>query len=303
MYSKKILRRKFIRQSIIGGGLFSIPWSIIKPPVERFGKPVLKLSLNTYSFNKLLNDGTITLFDLIPFCVENGFDAIDPTGYYFPGYPAIPPRDFISQFRREVFLHGLEISGTGVRNDFTQTDPAKRNQDLRHIEEWIQVASELGAPLLRVFARKELPETVSRRDALSWVTEGLKQSAEIGSKYGVMIALQNHNEFLKTSEEVEEVLDAVDSPWLGLHLDIGSLQQSDPYQEVKKLVPYAITWQIKELVYSEGNPIPTDYQKIINIATEAGYRGYFPLETLGEGDPYQKVKKMIKTVKPLIPAE
>src|SRR5262245_62049202 len=62
-------------------------------PVKRAGGPRLKTSLNAYSFNKALMDHLkdsskgISLFALLDFCAEHNFDAIDPTGYYFPGYP------------------------------------------------------------------------------------------------------------------------------------------------------------------------------------------------------------------------
>ena len=44
----------------------------------------LKLGLNAYSFNAPLQSGAMTLADAIAFCAENGVDALDATGYYFP---------------------------------------------------------------------------------------------------------------------------------------------------------------------------------------------------------------------------
>ena len=77
-----------------------------------------KLSLNVYSFNNPLRAGEIDLFDVLDFCAEYNMDAIDPTGYYFPGYPEVPSDSYINEFKRKAFLLGLDISGTGVRNDF-----------------------------------------------------------------------------------------------------------------------------------------------------------------------------------------
>ena len=57
-------------------------------PIKRVGGPSLKVSLNAYSFNQLLNDHIkgrgkgITLMELLDFCAENNFDAIDPTGTF-----------------------------------------------------------------------------------------------------------------------------------------------------------------------------------------------------------------------------
>src|SRR5207248_4482108 len=59
-------------------------------PVERVGGSALKISLNAYSFSKLLNDFNkkrgpgISLMALLDFCAKNNFDGLDPTGYFFP---------------------------------------------------------------------------------------------------------------------------------------------------------------------------------------------------------------------------
>src|ERR1035437_7209342 len=58
--------------------------------VVRTGGVKLKLGLNAYSFDRLLRAGEMTLEDLVVYCAQNGFDALDATGYYFPGYPKVP---------------------------------------------------------------------------------------------------------------------------------------------------------------------------------------------------------------------
>ncbi len=47
----------------------------------------LKLSCNLYSFNAPLTSGEMSLEQVIDLCAELGFEAVDPTGYYFKGYP------------------------------------------------------------------------------------------------------------------------------------------------------------------------------------------------------------------------
>ena len=66
------------------------------------------------------------------------------------------------------------------------------------------------------------------------------------------LALQNHNDFLISSEEITKVIMGVNSKWLGLHLVIGSLAFRDSYQPIKELVKYAITWQIKTSLDKRG---------------------------------------------------
>ena len=111
-----------------------------------------KISLNVFSFNSLLREGKIDLFDVLDFCAEYNFDAIDPTGYYFPGYPEVPTDNYINEFKRKAFLLGLDISGTGVRNDFANPDSSSRKADIAMIKEWIQIAAKLGIPNIRIFS-------------------------------------------------------------------------------------------------------------------------------------------------------
>jgi sugar phosphate isomerase/epimerase len=253
----------------------------------------LKTSLNVYSFNALLREGTIDLFDVLDFCAEYDFDAIDPTGYYFPGYPEVPADSYINKFKRKAFLLGLDISGTGVRNDFANPDASSREADLGMIREWIKVAARMGSPNIRIFSGKSGHDGFSRDQVFGWMAEDIRRCCEFGREYGVIIALQNHNDFIKTAQDVDHIFDMVDSEWLGLNLDIGSYRQGDPYAEIERTVNYAITWQIKENVWIDGVETPTDFARIFRIIRKSGYRGYLPLETLGPGDPYEKIPVLL----------
>ncbi len=259
-----------------------------------------KLSLNVYSFNSLLREGKIDLFDLLDFCAKYNFDAIDPTGYYFPGYPEVPSDDFIREFKRKAFLLGLDISGTGIRNDFTNPDKKSREADIQMNEKWIIASAKMGAPLLRVFTGKSEHEGFSKEQAFEWMAEDFTTCCKIGEKYGVIVALQNHNEFLKTADDVNKMMKLVDSRWFGLNLDIGSFRTGDPYEEIKKTLHHAVTWQIKENVWINGNETPTNFNKLFKLIKESNYRGYLPMETLGAGDPYQKVPALLNKVQSVL---
>jgi sugar phosphate isomerase/epimerase len=257
----------------------------------------LKLSLNLYSFNSLLREGKVDLFDLLDFCAQHNFDAIDPTGYYFPGYPEVPSDDFVNRFKKKAFLLGLDISGTGVRNDFADPNSDKRQADIELVKKWMGAAGKLGSPNLRIFPGHHDHEGYSREEVLQWMVKDIKTCCEHGKRYGVMAVLQNHNGFLKTADQVNELFEAVDSEWLGLNLDIGSYRENDPYEEIRKNIGRAVTWQIKENVWVDGKEVPTDFVKLFKIIEDAGYRGYLPLETLGEGNPFQKVEALLKEVR------
>jgi len=296
-------RRKFMKSMLALPVLASVPsfasglTPLTASPASVSNKHghKFKISLNVYSFNAPLREGKIDLYDVLDFCAEYNLDAIDPTGYYFPGYPEVPTDSYIHEFKRKAFLLGLDISGTGVRNDFATPDEAKRKADLVMVKEWIVAAAKLGIPNLRVFSGHS-PEGVSREQVFEWMAKDLRTCCEYGKEYGVIVAVQNHNDFLQTADDVNRIFEMVDSEWLGLNLDVGSYRMKDPYEEIEQNIKHAVTWQIKENVYIDGQETPTDFVKLMRIIKNAAYRGYLPIETLGAGDPYEKIPTLLKNV-------
>lgn len=298
---RTIDRRNFLTRSASLAAAAAIPASAIPAPaaVARESGVKLKLGLNAYSFDRLLRGGGMTLTDAVHFCAQHGVDALDPTGYYFPGYPSVPPDEYIYDLKRTAFVNGVAISGTGVRNDFAVADEAARKKDVQMVKDWIVVASKLGAPVIRVFSGVARPTGHSFDEALEWMVGNFKECAAFGKQHGVVVAIQQHNDFLKTAAETIRTIDAVGSDWFGCILDIGSLRSGDPYAEIEKLVPYAVSWQIKESVGREGKDEPTDLAKIKAIMDRSGYRGYVPFEALGGAgaDPRVRVAAFLEKIR------
>jgi sugar phosphate isomerase/epimerase len=257
----------------------------------------VRLGLNLYSFNEPLRAGTVTLDDVVDYCAQQGLDGLDATGYYFPGYPQVPDDAFLCRLKRRAFVNGVTISGTGVRNDFAVKDPAARQRDVRMVKDWVEAAAKLGASVVRIFAGLKVPDGGSFDRTLEWMIPDIKACVDHGRQHGVIVGLQNHNDFLKTADETIRVIEAVNSEWFGVILDVGSLRQGDPYAEIEKLVPYAVTWQLKESVWYGTKEVPTDVGRIKAIIDRTGYRGFLPIETLGPGDPRVKVARFLADVR------
>lgn len=253
----------------------------------------LKLSLNAYSFNKQLLDGSMTLDELLEFAAETGLMGVDITGYYFKGYPQVPSDDVIYRIKRKAFSLGIEICGTGVRNDFTHADPAKRAESVQLVRNWIDVSQKLGGQTVRIFSGTQRPEGHTRDQIFEWMINDIRECVAYGKERGVVVALQNHNDFLRTAEDTIRIMEAIDSPWYGLMLDIGSYRTADPYDEIARTIKYAVTWQIKEKVFVKGREVDVDADKLMGLIKSSGFRGYLPLEALGEGDPKEKVRALL----------
>jgi len=236
----------------------------------------------------------MTLEDVVRYCALHGIDAVDPTGYYFPGYPKVPADDYIFRLKRLAHINGVTISGSGVRNDFAVADPDARKRDVQMVKEWIEVAAKLGAPVLRVFSGTKRPEGHSFDAAVEWMVADFRECAAHAARFGVILGLRNHNDFIQTAAETIRIIDSVNSDWFGSILDIGSLRVGDTYAEIEKLVPYAVSWQLKEEI---ATGVKTDLRKIKSIIDKSGYRGFLPIETLGQGDPKVKVAEFVAQVR------
>ena len=294
----KTNRRKFLGRSTILPLLAASAMSLesqpapAAEPIKRAGGPRLKISLNAYSFSKALNDGLagrsqgMTLLELLDFCAKHDFDAIDPTGYFFPAYPKVPADEYINNFKRRAFELGIDISGTGVRNNFASPDKESRAADVKHVKDWIEVAAKLGAPVLRVFAGP-MPEGKDWNMVAEWMALDLKECADHGKKFGVLIGVQNHGDMLKTADQTIKIVEMVNSDWFGVIVDTGYFMTDDPYLDIAKVLPYAVNFQVKESPFGKESSVRTDLNRLVRILREGGYRGYLPIETLSVADrPY-----------------
>src|SRR5688572_25389849 len=286
-------RRKFL-SSVMGipaaGMLMS---DNAKDEYNKIKAKGLKTSLNAYSFNKSLIDGSMSIAELIGFCSATGFDGVDITAYYFKGYPKIPPDDYLFDIKRKAFKAGLEITGTGVRNDFTIADNARREGEVQLVKNWIEAASKIGAAVLRIFAGTQKNEGIPRERVTEWMLRDIQTCVDYGKQHGVIIGLQNHNDFIQTAGQIIKIIETINSEWLGIILDTGSYRVHDPYEEISKSLKYTVNWQIKENVFINGAEQETDMGKLMGIIKSSGYKGYLPIETLGPGDPKAKIISLL----------
>jgi sugar phosphate isomerase/epimerase len=167
-----------------------------------------------------------------------------------------------------------------------------RADDVRHAKEWVEVAAKLGAPVLRVFAGPEQSgerwETVASRMAAD-----LREVADHGRRFGVLIGVQNHGDMLKTADQTIRIVEMVDSEWFGVIVDTGYFMTDDPYVDIAKVVPYAVNFQVKESPFGKESPIRTNLKRLVRIVRDGGYRGYLPIETLSLPNRPYDPKKLV----------
>ena len=290
-------RRNIIRSLALTPFILGTRSLMASPKITAITKNRLQYSVNAYFFNALLSGGEMTFFEMMEFAASIGLDSVDLTGYYFSSYPDPPMNSELFRLKRKALELGLNIPWTGIRNDFVNPDANSRKVDRDRIRKWLEVSSTLGATIMRVFTGKHEYDGFSKNEVKEWLVEEYKICAKYGEEIGVIVGLQNHNEFLFTSDEISDIITRVDSEWFGLILDVGSLHGENPYDEIEKLAPYATYWFVKEHIYPNGIKTPIYMKKIAKIIKNQGYQGYISFESLSDGDPKQIITSMFNSFK------
>lgn len=269
-------------------------------PIKRHGASRMKLSLAAYSFREALAGPkkSMTLDDFVDRAAAWDLDAVEPTSYYFPE-PATP--EYCRRLRRHAFLLGLGISGTAIRNTFTYPPGPERQKEIAHVKRWIDLAVDLGAPTIRIFAG-DLQKGTTEAQARSWSIEAIQECCEYAGPRGVILALENHGGIVSTVEQLLSIVQEIESEWFGVNWDSGNFRSADPYGDLAKAAPYAVVAQIKTEISPSGVPQEANLARIIGILREAGYRGFVALEYEAREDPFVAVPRYLKELQRLIVA-
>ena len=216
----------------------------------------------------------MSLEKFIDYCAAQGLGATELTGYYFPKH--ITP-EYLLCLRAQTHRLGLSISGTAIGNDFCLAEGDARQQQLAECREWIDYAAIMGAPVIRIFAGK-VPKDDTEDAAVDRCVAGINECLQYSATKGIFLALENHGGITSTPEQMLRIIERVDaSPWFGVNLDSGNFQTRDPYADLAKIAPYAVNAQIKASISPGGKQQPADFERIVKILKDAGYRGFVAL--------------------------
>jgi sugar phosphate isomerase/epimerase len=268
--------------------------------VARSGGPRLRLGLAGYSMRDHLTgklSPVMTLDDFIERAAGWGVDAVELTSYYFP--PDFTPA-YVAGLKRHCFLLGLDVSTTPIRNTFTFPAGPEREKEIANVKRWLDVAADLGSPAIRIFAgdaQKGQPETEARRNCV----ESIEACADHAARRGVFLALENHGGVVAEPDSLLEIVQAVKSEWFGVNLDTGNFHGVDPYADLARCAPYAVTAQVKVEMQAKGGPKQeADFGRLVRLLKDAGYRGYVTLEYEAAEAPLTAVPRYLDRLRALL---
>lgn len=293
-------RREFLAASAAATAA-AAPLPAIEPVARPGTKPLLKLALAAYSFNKALGlkaktPPTMTLVEFVEYAATLPVDAVELTSYYF----ADTSDDYLAKLKARCTRLGLDITGVPVGNNFCVRDPEKLKEQIALVKTWTERTAKLGGKAIRIFAG-----TLEKGDDLAAaqkrVVAATEECCEFAAKFGVYLALENHGGITAKVDDLLTLVKGVKSDAFGVNLDTGNFHTDDPYADLVKLAPYAVNVQVKtEMSPAGGKKEDADLKRLVRILRDANYRGYVILEYEAAEDPKVAVPKYVKELKGLL---
>ena len=293
------------RGLLAGAGMAAVaaPGSAASSPARGRGNPV---AVSTYSYWRYREGEKLPVDRCIDLAGEAGFDAVELLEVQMTDKsPA-----YLRSLKRRALLAGMSLCGFSTHQGFVNPDPQVRKANVDRTLASIDLAYELGIPTMRVNTgtwgtSKSFDELMANRgveqprpgysdeDAYPWVIAALEECLKGAEKRGVVLGLENHWGLGRTPQGVLRIVEAIDSPWLGVTLDTGNFLE-DPYDRLALLAPRAVFVQAKTY-YGGGTwyTLDLDYARIAAILRDAGYRGYISLEFEGREDPATAVPQSL----------
>jgi sugar phosphate isomerase/epimerase len=229
---------------------------------------------------------------ILDFAQQHGFAAIELRGLEgnldLPAHPVFAA-DRIEQTKKEIRAADLKIACVSSSANLYMDDPAKRAKELADARRFIDLASTLGSPCVRVFGGKAESDKNPAPDAetKARVGAGLRELGTYAGPRNVTVIIESHDHFTASST-LRDVLTQADSEHVGLLWDAHhtfATSNEDPEATVKQLGQWIRHTHLKDSVGSgedrhyvltgRGN-VPVERQ--IKALESIGYKGFYCFE-------------------------
>lgn len=303
-------RRHFLQQmSGIAAGL-----SLLGNDALAFGsspKPFFKISLAQWSLHKALFAKQLDTLDF-PAKAKNdfGISIVEYVNQFFKD--KANDTKFLNELLKRckdngVSNHLIMCDGEG---ELGATDEAERIKAVENHYKWVNAAKYLGCATIRVNAAGK----GTREEVAKAAADGLGRLCEYAAKEKINVIVENHGSYSSDGQWLASVMKQVNKKNVGTLPDFGNfcikrdatnyttcLESYDRYQGTKELMPYAKGVSAKTYDFDDnGNCVETDYNKILRIVKDSGFKGIIGIEyegdKLGEEEGIKKTKALLEKV-------
>ena len=271
-----VTRRRFVAQL----GLASTSAFLSRVQAEEGRSPWFQVSLAEWTLNRELRSGKIDHLDFAKVAHDHGIHAIEYVNQFF-----------MDKAKNQAYLKEMNqrAGDLGVKQllimcdregNIGDPDAGRREKTVDGHRKWLDAAKILGCHSIRVNAGSR----GSWAEQVHLAADGLSRLTEFGATMNLNVIVENHGGLSSNADWLSEVIKQVGHPRCGTLPDTGNFrvnaeQTYDSYRGVRKLMKWAKGVSIKDRVWDDqGGSAPMDFEKMLKIVHESGFRGFCGIE-------------------------
>jgi L-ribulose-5-phosphate 3-epimerase len=191
----------------------------------------------------------------------------------------VPTEEYLKKLKMHAADHGVSMLLIMVddEGDGCAAEPKGRKQFATNHRKWVDIAHFLGCHAIRTNCRG--PQVVDKKQALEWAAESYHLLLDYAKGSGIKILIENHGGVSNDPDWMIELMKKVNDENFGTYPDWREPDPSfDNVDYLKKTLPFS-----KGMSYRNQ---PTDEltAKMIRLCQEAGYAGWYGIESRGRDE-------------------
>lgn len=243
--------------------------------------------------------------EVLALATQYGYDGIEPRadGGHNHGVELDASAEQRASFRAQAADAGIAICCLASGNRFA--DPADRDAQVEETLQHIDLAADIGAPVLRVFGG-QIPDGISRAAAIDGVADALSRLADRAGDRGIAVCMETHDDWCNPAD-VAAVMTKVDHPAISVNWDAAHPVRkegwtlADSYAALQGWIRHAHVHDVR--VASEGLDYAAfgtgsiDHKQVLALLRGGGYDGFLSGEWINWEPPDVHLPREIATLR------
>jgi sugar phosphate isomerase/epimerase len=192
----------------------------------------------------------------------------------------------ISATKALLQQNNIKIVNLGSSAHLHDADITERKKNIEEAKRFINLASELNCPFIRVFPNN-FPKGQSKQETLQLISNGLIELGDYARDKGVMVLMETHGDLVYIAD-ILKIMQTVKHKKVGLVWDIcnmWSITKESPTKVYQQLKPFIHHTHIKDAVLV-GNEVKyvllgkgeVPIFEAIDLLYSNNYKGYYSFE-------------------------
>lgn len=219
------------------------------------------------------------LDDILDFAERTPYDGVEfrVESDHAHGVSADDSAERRREVRERFADRGVDIPAVATGQQFAQSDDEERAEEIATAKEHIELAGDLGADVVRIFAGGDREEMTDA--AAADAAEAFTEVGAFAADHGVRPLLETMHDIVQSPEDALNVLERVDTDNFGLLWNRAAISPEE-FEALSGHIHH---------VHMHEDVLDPEFEAVadaMELYREAGYDGYFSLEIIrGENLP------------------